>query len=103
MNPVLTRVDRAIKAVCVALSERTVTIADWHSMEEGDLAFHLCYCILGSQVTYESAIKAATRLQDIGVVRQAQVGPWGEKLRYKIEVALRGHHDDQGRYFPGHR
>ncbi len=66
--------DQVLLHVCEHIPRVRCRAARWFEWAESDLWYELASCILGSHVSYESALMAARRLRSAGVLELPPIG-----------------------------
>ncbi|MGH8604868.1 MAG: hypothetical protein ACREXR_19415 [Gammaproteobacteria bacterium] len=69
----LVALDRAIGALCSELGPLPGTEADWRLLGEEDLLHEATICIFGSQLLFEVAVAAASRVRANGLLSVHQI------------------------------
>ncbi len=67
---ILNTVNQTILSLCAEVESHNNPATDWQSLTEEDLLFEATTCIFGSQMLYEVAVAAATRIRSIGLLRR---------------------------------
>lgn len=75
----LIAVNRAIRAVCLEVNSLNTEGADWRLLTEDELFYETAVCVFGSQMMFETAVAAAERLKELGLLS------WNEAAKLSDE------------------
>lgn len=67
---ILNTVNQTILALCAEVESLGNQPTDWQLLNEEDLLYEATTCIFGSQMVYEVAVAAATRIRTTGLLRR---------------------------------